>query len=553
MGTLTIGLAQINPTVGDFRGNVSKIVKFIERARAAGADLAVFPELAVCGYPPEDLLVRPRFLRDSRLALQQVARQCRGIDAVVGFADGEKGRVYNGAAVIADGRIGGIYRKAELPNYGVFDEKRYFTAGRECPVFTVRGISYAVTICEDVWVEGSAAERCASGRGVPLVINISASPFHAGKLAERVEVLARFAGRTGTTVCYTNLVEGQDELVFDGGSLIVNAGGEVLADAARFEEDLMVAGIDLETRRLAGPARKAGELGRLEEIYRALVLGTRDYVNKNGFEKAVIGLSGGIDSALTAVVAVDALGSDRVVGVTMPSRFSSAGTRSDAALLAGNLAIPFHTIPIEGIFGTYLEELKGPLGSENLGVAGENIQARIRGNILMALSNRFGWLVLTTGNKSETAVGYCTLYGDMAGGFAVIKDVPKTLVYELSEYVNRTAGQELIPAGIIRRPPTAELRENQKDEDSLPPYEALDPILRAYVEEDLAPDEIAALGYDLDLVESVVRMVDLSEYKRRQAPPGVKITPKAFGRDRRLPITNRYLAGRMPEGPEETL
>jgi NAD+ synthase (glutamine-hydrolysing) len=448
----------------------------------------------------------------------------------------------------------GVYHKSELPNYGVFDEKRYFSKGKGCPLFEVEGVPFAVTICEDLWVEGSEAELCARRGGTGLVLNISASPFHAGKIAERREILARFAARTETTVCYANLVGGQDELVFDGGSLIVNPRGEVLAGAARFEEDLLVAEILPGGKvRVAAGSGKAPELDRLEEIYRALVLGTRDYVRKNGFEKVVVGLSGGIDSALTAAVAVDALGSDKVTGVTMPSRFSSEETRSDAALLAANLDVALLTIPLERIFTSYLDELEGPLGSKEPGVAGENIQARIRGNILMALSNRYGWLVLTTGNKSEMAVGYCTLYGDMAGGFAVIKDVPKTLVYDLSKYVNARAGREIIPESTLKRPPTAELRENQRDDDSLPPYEALDPILKGYVEQDLAPDEIAAAGFDPELVHQVVRMVDLSEYKRRQAPPGVKITPKAFGRDRRLPLTNRYRNRRLPEEPEPKL
>jgi NAD+ synthase (glutamine-hydrolysing) len=405
-----------------------------------------------------------------------------------------------------------------------------------------------------MWVENGAAERCAAGGTAPLVVNISASPFHAGKIAEREEVLAGFAERTGSTVLYANLVGGQDELVFDGGSLIAGPGGKVLARAARFEEELLVADLDRASGGLSGDlSPPPPEFGRVDEIYRALVLGTGDYVRKNRFENVVIGLSGGIDSALTAAVAVDALGPDRVKGVTMPSRYNSAETRSDAEKLAQNLDIPLITVPVERIFSAYLDELREAFGPGDPGVAAENIQARIRGNILMALSNRFGWLVLTTGNKSEMAVGYCTLYGDMAGGFAAIKDVPKTVVYELSKHVNEKSGREVIPPGTLKRAPTAELRENQKDEDSLIPYEALDPVLRGYVEEDKAPDEIAAGGYDPQVVADVVRMVDRSEYKRRQAPPGVKITPKAFGRDRRLPITNRYRAGRTAKPPEEKL
>ena len=554
MGTLRVALAQINPTVGDFEGNVRKIQNEVSRARAAQAALVVFPELSVCGYPPEDLLLRRRFLRDSRQAVERVAAACRGITAVVGFADPEERGVRNGAAIIRDGRIEDVYHKMELPNYGVFDEKRYFTPGASCRTFVVDGVTVAVTVCEDIWVEGSAAEKCASSLAAPVVVNISASPFHAGKLAEREEVLSAFAGRTGSTVCYVNLAGGQDELVFDGGSLVVNAGGEVLARAPRFDEAMIVVDIDPEGGALGGePPQPQPELGRVEEIYRALVLGTGDYVRKNRFERVVVGLSGGIDSALTAAVAVDALGSDRVRGVTMPSRFTSKETLTDAERLAENLDIPLLTVPLEGIFKAYMEELREPLGPGEPGVAAENIQARIRGNILMALSNRFGCLVLTTGNKSELAVGYCTLYGDMAGGFAVIKDVPKTVVYELARHVNEKSGREVIPGSTLTRAPTAELRANQKDEDSLPPYELLDPVLRAYVEEDKGPDEISVPGCSAEMVEDVLRMVDRSEYKRRQAPPGVKITPKAFGRDRRLPITNRYRAAGPEAPPEETL
>jgi NAD+ synthase (glutamine-hydrolysing) len=399
-----------------------------------------------------------------------------------------EGKVYNAAAVAREGVLEYVYHKMELPNYGVFDEKRYFTPGAGCRRFTVEGVPVTVTICEDIWVEGGKAEGCASSAPAPVVLNISASPFHAGKLAEREEVLSRFAIRTGATVCYANLVGGQDELVFDGGGLVVNPRGEVLARAPRFEEAMITFDLNPGEGVLGGETPPPQpKLERVEEIYRALVLGTRDYVRKNRFERVVIGLSGGIDSALTATVAVDALGTDRVRGVTMPSRYTSGETRSDAERLAKNLGIPLLTVPLENIFNAYLEELREPFGPGDPGVAAENIQARIRGNILMALSNRFGCLVLTTGNKSEMAVGYCTLYGDMAGGFAVIKDVPKTLVYELSRHVNARAGREVIPESTILRAPTAELRKNQTDEDSLMPYEALDPVLRGYVEEDKAP------------------------------------------------------------------
>ena len=552
MGTLRVALAQINPTVGDFEGNVERILKEVSRARAAGAALVVFPELSICGYPPEDLLFRPRFLRESRRAVERVAAGCSGIAAVVGFADGLKGKAYNAAAILRDGKIEDVYHKIELPNYGVFDEKRYFCPGSSCRTFKVEGVTVAVTICEDIWVEDGTAEKCASAASV--VVNISASPFHAGKLAERIEVLAGFAKRAGALVCYTNLVGGQDELVFDGGRLVVNAAGAVVARAIRFEEALLIVDMEPERGEIAGCSTPLpAEMGRVEEIYEALVLGTRDYVRKNRFERVVIGLSGGIDSALTTAVAVDALGPDQVRGVTMPSRYTSRETLSDAERLAENLDIPLLTVPLEKIFNAYMEELREPFGAGDPGVAAENIQARIRGNILMDLSNRFGCLVLTTGNKSEMAVGYCTLYGDMAGGFAVIKDVPKTVVNELARHVNEKSGREVIPGSTLTRAPTAELRENQKDEDSLPPYEALDPVLRAYVEEDKGPDEISVPGCDREAVAEVLRMVDRSEYKRRQAPPGVKITPKAFGRDRRLPITNRYGAARPEAPPEETL
>ena len=566
MGALRIALAQINPTVGDLAGNAGKIVATLARAREAGADLVTFPELALSGYPPEDLLLKPHFLSDCRRALDLVAEGCQGIAALVGFPEAAGGQAFNAAALLHDGRILGTYHKVELPNYGVFDEKRYFSPGTGCLVFEANGLRVYVTICEDVWVCGGLAERHAQKNGAAVVLNISASPFHAGKLALRRSVLAGFARRTGAYVAYTNLVGGQDELVFDGGSLVLDPRGEVIGSAARFEEDLLLADLRVAGAGEAGPARQASgqwgrrlvlegpnrngrapvpprlapPLNRVEEIYKALVLGTRDYVQKNGFSKVAIGLSGGVDSALTAALAVEALGRDNVIGVTMPSQFTSRETLADAARLAANLGIGLITVPIAPIFGVYLDSLADAFGPGEPGIERENLQARIRGNILMALSNRFGWLVLTTGNKSEVAVGYCTLYGDTAGGFAVIKDVPKTVVYELSDHVNRTAGRDVIPQSIIQRPPTAELKPNQKDEDSLPPYAVLDPILRAYVEEDKAPEDLVPLCPDRARLKDVLQRVDRSEYKRRQAPPGVKITPKAFGRDWRLPITNRY-------------
>jgi NAD+ synthase (glutamine-hydrolysing) len=540
---MRVALAQINPTVGDLRGNLERITAFAERAREAGAALVVFPELALSGYPPEDLLLNPLFVSECRAVLEEAARRCTGVVAVVGFPEGSGDAVHNAAALLRDGVVAGISRKTELPNYGVFDEHRYFAPGAGALAADLCSSNCLITVCEDIWVDGGAVERQAREQHPGLVLNLSASPFHAGKLVQRHEVAARFARSARAPVCYVNLVGGQDELVFDGGSFVMTAGGRLVAAAQRFAEDLLVVdlapGIGEELVPVCA-APMGAVWDRIDEIHAALVLGTRDYLGKNRFSKAVIGLSGGIDSALTAAIAVQALGADRVVGVSMPSRFNSGETREDAARVARNLGIRFLEIPIQGVYAGYLDLLGGPFGPGEPGVAGENLQARVRGNILMALSNRFGWLVLTTGNKSETAVGYCTLYGDMAGGFAVIKDVPKTLVWELAARVNQRAGRELIPASTIARVPSAELRPDQRDEDSLPPYAVLDAILAAYVEELRSPAEIVALGFDPQVVERVVRLVDGSEYKRRQAPPGVKITPRAFGRDRRLPITNRW-------------
>jgi len=565
MAALRIALAQVNTIVGNFKHNIDKIREWIERARGEAADIVTFPELALCGYPPEDLLIKPRFLKYNLSALHELLQHCHGINVVVGLAHEVNGKVYNAAALISDRKLVDVYHKIELPNYGVFDEKRYFVPGSSCLVFDVSGARFCVNICEDIWIPGSDTEGCATKNAADFVLNISASPYHAGKLILRRGIVSRFAEATGATVFYNNLVGGQDELVFDGGSMVVDSKGTLLAGAAMFEEDLLVTDVEVRPAphnkdqpwNMKGPVRALPPsdaarrkpvtpsvtlgLDRIEEIYRALVLGTRDYVRKNGFKTVVIGLSGGIDSSLVAAIAVDALGAEHVVGVTMPSQFTSDATYSDAGLLAANLNMRLIKVPVKDILGSYLDALEVPFREGTSCVETENLQARIRGNILMALSNRFGWLVLTTGNKSETAVGYCTLYGDTAGGFAVIKDVPKTLVYELAEYVNRKAGRDVIPGSVIERPPSAELRPDQKDEDSLPPYAVLDPILKAYVEEDKAPDEIQ--GFDPEIVKEVIRMVDRNEYKRRQAPPGVKITPKAFGRDRRLPITSQYSGG----------
>ncbi len=566
MDFIRIAQAQINTRVGDFVGNICKIVEYIKMSKDAGADIVTFPELTISGYPPEDLLLKPHFLRDSRKALNSVIDETDGITIVVGFPDFDENGVYNAAALIHNKEITSFYHKIELPNYGVFDEKRYFVSGDKPLIFTLSERRIMLTICEDIWIEKNSVVGFASENDIDIVLNISASPFHAKKLFVRRGIVSNFAKNTNSYVCYNNLVGGQDELVFDGTSLVVSNKGELIASAERFKEDLLITDLDykrdnikktgskistivLESKRVEEREKKepkiASEMENIEEIYHALILGTRDYIKKNGFNKVVIGLSGGIDSSLTAAIAVYALGSENVIGVTMPSQYTSIETLSDAELTAKNLGIEIITVPIKPIFVSYLEHLKDHFGGGDLGVEAENLQARIRGNILMALSNRFGWIVLTTGNKSEMSVGYATLYGDMAGGFAMIKDVPKTIVYKISEYINEIEGRDIIPKSIIERPPTAELRPDQKDEDSLPPYDILDPILSAYVENDKDPEDIAKEGYDINTVLDVIRMVDLNEYKRRQAPPGIKITPKAFGRDRRLPITNRYLRDRL--------
>ncbi len=564
MGFIRIAQAQVNVIVGDFVSNTRKIIEFIEDARNQHADIVTFPELAVCGYPPEDLLFKPRFIRENLKAIETIKEHTRDITAIVGYAASDDDKIYSSAAVIMNQKLLSTYHKIELPNYGVFDEKRYFARGNK-GLILLSGINrLTVNICEDIWIKGGIPQRFVSANSIGIVLNISASPFHVNKISKRMEVARQFAMGTKSYVCLNNLVGGQDELVFDGGSFIVGPDGDIVSRANRFQEELLVTDIpeysvtdvfeaqpdDIfkETLTLDIPCHDreqrfpviANEISVLCEVYEALVLGTRDYVIKNGFQKVVIGLSGGIDSSLTAVIAADALGSDNVVGVTMPSIYTSNETFSDAALFANRLGIKLLTIPIKELHSSYINVLKDIVGSKGRGFVYENIQARIRGNLLMALSNHFGWLVLTTGNKSELAVGYCTLYGDMAGGFATIKDVPKTMVFELADYVNGIHEQEIIPQSIIKRPPSAELRPDQKDEDSLPPYSILDGILHAYVEEDKAVDEIINSGYDPETVNKVVRMVDQNEYKRRQAPPGVRITPKAFGKDRRLPITNRY-------------
>jgi NAD+ synthase (glutamine-hydrolysing) len=575
MHRLRVGMAQINTTVGDFSGNTGKILAAIREAKDLGVDVVAFPELAICGYPPEDLLLKPQFIAENQRALAKVAGATNGITAIVGFVDGRED-VYNAAALLHDGRVAGVYHKAHLPNYGVFDEDRYFRAGTECPIYTVAGVGIGVNICEDVWYEGGPSTAQAYA-GAEVIVNISASPYYFGRSDFRERMLATRASDNVTIFVYVNLVGGQDELVFDGNSMMLDEKGRLVARGKQFEEDLVVADLDVESvfrARLHDPRWRKEALAlegsrwqttrtvlsedppsaprpalpphRIQprdltaEAYDALVLGTRDYIHKNGFEKVAVGLSGGIDSAMVATIAVDALGASNVVGVAMPSRYSSPGSITDAGLLVKNLDIRLDNIPIEPAFRAYLDMLAETFAGAAPDVTEENLQARVRGNILMALSNKFGWIVLATGNKSEFATGYTTLYGDMAGGFAVLKDVPKTLVMDLARYRNRLAGRELVPSSIINKPPSAELRPDQQDTDSLPPYDVLDPILTAYVEEDKSIEQIVEMGFDTAIVERAARLVDRSEYKRRQSPPGIKITPRAFGRDRRLPITSRF-------------
>ncbi len=578
MRNFRIALAQINPTVGDLEGNARKVIRYIERARDAKADLVAFPELAIPGYPPEDLLLKPQFLEENRRYMESVVARSQGIAVVVGFADALGAEAYNAAALAYDGKLIDVYHKMFLPNYGVFDEDRYFRAGNVCPVYRINGASVGVNICEDIWypVGPTVVQRAA---GAEIIVNINGSPFHAGKRRFREKMLATRAADNELFLAYVNMVGGQDELVFDGASMVFDPQGDVIAASGQFVEELLIADLDVQSvfrSRLREPRpRKENpeslrEIGgsRLvyvsdrdetrepapeavtetfadlydgpEEIYEALVIGTRDYVRKCGFGKVLVALSGGIDSSLVAAIGVDALGGENVVGVSMPSEFSSEGSVVDARLLAENLGIEIWTIPIERTFDAFMNSLAPQFHGTDWGVAEENIQSRIRGNLIMALSNKFGWLVLTTGNKSEMATGYATIYGDMSGGFAVIKDVPKVMCYDLARFRNAKAGRDIIPQAVIEKPPSAELRPDQLDEDSLPPYEELDPILKAYVEDDMSFEEITAMGNDPGVVKQVIALVDRSEYKRRQAAPGIKITPRNFGRDRRMPIANRW-------------
>ena len=581
-----LALAQINPTVGDISGNIRKILDYLERARDVQADLVAFPEMATTGYPPEDLLFKKDFLTENVAAMERVAVASKGIAVVLGYvnivslerqSEDVGPEITNAAALCYDGKLVDIYHKIFLPNYGVFDEQRYFQKGSVCPVYAIGGVSIGINICEDIWysVGPTTVQRQA---GAELIVNINASPFHAGKRAFREEMIAERASDHGLTIGYVNTVGGQDELVFDGGSIICDREGGLLARAPSFEESLMVTDLAFPASRVKSESEltdidttSLGKSNRImvsgsdggfkaqlenreanaepndgpEEVYRALVMGTGDYLRKSGFSKALIGLSGGVDSALTAVVAVDALGPNNVVGITMPSRYSSEGSIDDSKELAENLGMELWEVPIEPAHSAFIAMLEDRFEGTDSNVAEENVQARVRGNVLMTVANKFGWMVLTTGNKSEMAMGYATLYGDMAGGFAVLKDVPKTIVYELCLWRNRQGEafgtvDDVVPSTIIDKPPSAELREDQLDADSLPPYDVLDPVVEAYVEDDLSYQDMIARGFDPQVVRQVIAAVDRNEYKRRQAPPGVKITHRAFGKDRRLPIANRY-------------
>ncbi len=538
MSTIRIAQAQINPILGDFEYNKKKILKYIEIAREKDADIVIFPELSLCGCPPEDLLLKPGFLETSRKFLDEISKKVSGIVAIIGYPDTDGKNVYDALAVIQEGNIKGKYYKIELQD---FEERRYFKEGKEPFSLKLKEALIVPSIGKDIWIEGNVLEDFARKIRADIVLNLSSSPFHIKKFQVRIKVAQRFAKRSEVFLVYTNLVGGQDELVFDGGSFIVSPDGNIIACAKRFSEQLLVTDIKVKEEKSLEETYIAESLSPLEEVYNALVIGTRDYVNKNGFEKVLIGLSGGIDSSVVAAIAVDALGRENVIGVTMPSRFTSSETLNDAERLAKNLGIRLIKLPIEPIYETYLKILEKVFDTSEHTVAHENLQARIRGNLLMAISNRFGYLVLTTGNKSETAVGYCTLYGDTAGGFAPIKDVPKTMVYELARYINSIWAKEIIPESVIKRDPTAELRPNQKDEDTLPPYPVLDRIIHEYVEENKEVEEIIEEGFEPDVVKDVIRMIKRSEYKRRQSPPGIKITAKSFGKDWRFPITNRYM------------
>ena len=557
--SLRLALAQVNGLVGGFKANAEKIKSVCAKVRKMGADVVLFPELMITGYPPEDLLLKEKFIEDCQKTLKKIASTTHGLTAVVGYAEKEAGKLYNSAALICDRKHIATARKMLLPNYGVFDEKRYFAEGEEPLRFSLKGAQIGLSICEDIWEESGPGKSLS--KHIDLLLNISSSPYHKGKAQVRRQMIIKRAKAYKCPIAYVNLVGGQDELVFDGHSLVVDSDGGIIAQANSFEEEVLFIDITLPLKDCKAKAKgirsvkaptarsKINKLKELpthsytekseeEEVYSALVLGARDYIRKNGFSKVILGLSGGIDSSLTAAIAVDALGAANVVGVLMPSPHSSTGSINDSLELAKNLKIKTFNFPIVSAMKAYEYILQEIFKDTEPGLAEENVQARIRGNLLMALSNKFGWMVLTTGNKSEYSMGYCTLYGDMAGGFAVIKDVPKVLVYQLSNWLNRD--KIIIPKNVLNKEPSAELRPDQKDTDSLPPYELLDPVLLSYIEEDASLEEIKVAGLSKAETQRIARLVDLSEYKRRQGPPGIKITPKAFGKDRRLPITNRF-------------
>ena len=569
---IRIALAQINSTVGDLSGNTAKICSYIDKAKDLDVDLIAFPELAITGYPPEDLVFRNQFVQENMKCSSEVSYNTQGITAIFGFVELDS-KLYNSAAVASEGKLRGTHKKIFLPNYGVFDEERYFESGDTCPVFTINGTKVGVNVCEDIWypLGPTSVQRAA---GAELIININGSPFHAGKRQDRESMLSERASDHGLFIAYVNQVGGQDELVFDGSSVVIDPEGKIISRGEPFEEDLVICDIDTTPLRQARQANTQEffaegleEIGKpvhryisdeipqpkkpflertiqpvssIEEVRKALVVGTRDYVNKSGFQKVLIALSGGIDSSLVAAIAAEALGPDNVIGVSMPSQFSSVGSETDAKDLAKNIGIRIESIPIREIVTSMELALRDQFHGTEWGVAEENIQSRIRGNLIMAMSNKFGWMVLTTGNKSEMAVGYATIYGDMAGGFSVIKDVPKLMVYDLCKHINGTSSSVVIPQSVMDKPPSAELRPDQKDTDSLPNYDILDPILEAYVERDRSFREIVADGFESETVANILTLVDRNEYKRRQSPPGIKITPRNFGRDRRMPVTNKF-------------
>ena len=559
MPSIRISIAQINTTVGDLEANQSKIISYIEKARQDKSDVIVFPELTVTGYPPEDLLHKPYFVDQNMTSAQKIAEATQDICAVYGFVESQNG-LYNSAAIAHNGKLISTYQKQLLPNYGVFDEKRYFTHGENTKIYRLSGVNIGINICEDVWSHSGPIKE-QSDSGAELILNINASPYHVNKQFERTAMLSRRAKDNNVHIVYVNMVGGQDELVFDGGSVVLDPEGATLHGGHLFMEMLETYDLDITTRNQVNTPNVerifiseksdgitseidstpiARPMDEIEEIYNALVLGTRDYVLKCGFKKVLIALSGGIDSSLVAAIAAKALGPENVIGLSMPSIFSSDGSKSDAKELSENLGLDLRTIEINPIFESFTASLSNEFIGTEWDATEENIQSRIRGNLVMAMSNKFNWLVLTTGNKSEMAVGYATIYGDMAGGFSVIKDVPKSTVYDLCDYINRSEIDPIIPLTVINKPPSAELRPDQKDSDSLPDYSILDPILQMYIEEDMSIESIVNQGFTRPTVSEIIKLVDKNEYKRRQSPPGVKITSKNFGRDRRMPISNRF-------------